>query len=116
MDYWEEAFCFACEEAGIPLPSKEQRKLAADSLEHSHDMYGMAMGHDCIPNPLNTEVKELQEKIKSMEKEHRKTLQYAENYIAERINCGKGTVHVHNDGEITHSNGRTTTIQSSQHG
>ncbi|AFU88519.1 hypothetical protein CcrSwift_gp201 [Caulobacter phage CcrSwift] len=40
---------------GIPL---EKRRSIAEGIEGSFENYGMAHGHDVIPNPLRTEMDE----------------------------------------------------------
>ena len=64
MDYWEEAFCCALEEAGIPLPEKERLALAVAVLKGAHENYGMTHGHDAIPNPLYAENDRLEKELK----------------------------------------------------
>lgn len=54
MDYWKEAVSCALDEAGITA-SDEQIEQIAGAMESSHENYGMAFGHDCIPNPLQLE-------------------------------------------------------------
>lgn len=50
-DYWQEVLSNSAEENGISL-SEEQVVAIARDIELAHDQYGMAFGHDCIPNPL----------------------------------------------------------------
>jgi hypothetical protein len=59
MDYWKEAFIAALEEADMPVPPEDKLKLAAQVLEGAHENYGMAYGHDCIPNPQTGEIEKL---------------------------------------------------------
>ena len=54
----------ALEEAGIPFPSDESLKLGADVLAGAHECYGMAHGHEHIPNPFETENKALEKALK----------------------------------------------------
>ena len=58
MNYWQECIAEALESAGI-VASNQQRDLVAEFVESAHDNYGMAHGHDCIPNPLAEENKRL---------------------------------------------------------
>jgi hypothetical protein len=71
MDYWREAFCAALDEAGMVYPAEQQLLLAVKVLEGAHENYGMAFGHDCIPNPIEEENKRL---IKALEKERNKSV------------------------------------------
>lgn len=67
MNYWEEAFIAALEEADVAIPSNDKLKLAVDVISSAHENYGMAYGHDCIPNPENTEIAGLKRQIKVLE-------------------------------------------------
>jgi hypothetical protein len=69
MEYWEECISEAFDDAGITA-SEAQIETVASWVEGSHDNYGMAHGHDCIPNPENAEIKELQQEIKRLRNEH----------------------------------------------
>lgn len=64
MNYWEEAFCAALEEANIQLPSQELIERASKVIEGAHENYGMAHGYDCIPNPLIIENEKLTKELK----------------------------------------------------
>lgn len=68
MDYWNECTSEAFDEAGITA-TKEQIDIVADCTEGAHDNYGMAHGHDCIPNPLKAENDDLK---RSLRKEQEK--------------------------------------------
>ena len=61
INYWSEALYSAMEDAGIKdfAPTKEQMEKIVKSLQISRDCESMAFGHDCIPNPLSTEIREL---------------------------------------------------------
>ena len=68
MDYWKECISEAFEDAKITATT-EQIDLVASWVEGAHDNYGMAHGHDCIPNPLR---QELDETKTALDKERRK--------------------------------------------
>lgn len=70
MSYWEECINEAFEDAGIKA-SKEQIDTVISWVEGAHENYGMAHGHDCIPNPLKEEIKVLENKL---QKERDKTV------------------------------------------
>lgn len=73
MDYWKECIEIAFEDAGITA-TKEQIELVAGAVEGGHENYGMAFGHDCIPNPLLHENKQLEKQLeKERNAEHCKT-------------------------------------------
>lgn len=54
MNYWQECIEIAFEEAGI-LATKEQISSVVWAVEGAHENFGMAHGHECIPNPLQNE-------------------------------------------------------------
>ena len=58
MDYWRECISEAFEDAGIAA-SEAQIETVVSWVEGDHENYGMAHGHDCIPNPLSTEIDNL---------------------------------------------------------
>lgn len=49
-DYWHECIAEAFDDAKITA-TEEQIVNVAGWAESAHDNYGMAHGHDCIPNP-----------------------------------------------------------------
>lgn len=71
MDYWKECIAEALEDAGI-IATDEQIDTITSWVDGAHENYGLATGQECIPNPLESEVeqlnrqheKELQEKDK----------------------------------------------------
>jgi len=63
MDYWQECIGEAFDDAGI-MATKEQIENVAGWVESGHENYGMAFGHDCIPNPVDLENKELKKELK----------------------------------------------------
>ena len=63
MDYWKECISEAFEDAGITA-TDQQIEIVAEWVEGAHENYGMAMGHDCIPNPLTEENRQLQAEVK----------------------------------------------------
>jgi hypothetical protein len=65
MNYWKEALCSALEEAGTDIPPDDKLEIAAEVIEGAFDNYGMAHGHDCIPNPLKSEVERLSKDLKN---------------------------------------------------
>lgn len=65
LDYWRDAVAAALDDAGITLTNDITLTAIARSIEVSHDNYGMAHGHDCIPNPLSIEVRRLEDARKS---------------------------------------------------
>lgn len=70
MEYWKECVSKAFDDAGITA-TEEQIQDVATCVEGAFENYGMAHGHDCIPNPLATENSLLK---KELEDEKRKIL------------------------------------------
>ena len=62
MNYWNECISEAFCEVGISA-TDEQIDEVADIVAGAHENYGMAHGHDCIPNPLETENKRLKAEL-----------------------------------------------------
>ena len=61
-DYWYECIACSLEEAGVTA-TPEQVRMIADDVKVSHENYGMAHGHDCIPNPLRLENERLKREV-----------------------------------------------------
>ncbi len=66
MDYWKECVTEALEDAKLTA-TDEQISTITSWVEGAHDNYGMAHGHDCIPNPLTAEIESLRSKLKAEE-------------------------------------------------
>lgn len=58
MSYWKECIQQSFEDAGI-VATREQIESVADSVQVSHENYGMSHGYDSIPNPLASQNREL---------------------------------------------------------
>ena len=61
--YWSECISEALEEAGI-VATVEQKNAVAEFVEGAHENYGMAHGHDAIPNPLKADNDRLAKELK----------------------------------------------------
>lgn len=68
MDYWTECVEEALHDAGV-VATPEQIEMIAGAVEGGHENYGMAHGHDAIPNPRADECDRLRNEL---EKERRK--------------------------------------------
>ncbi len=64
MEYWKECISEAFDEAKI-VATPEQIAEVAECVEGAHDNYGMAYGHDAIPNPLAQENERLAADLKT---------------------------------------------------
>jgi len=62
-DYWEECISYALDEVGIVATPKQIKSIARD-VEVSHENFGMAFGHDAIPDPRKLEVEKLKKELK----------------------------------------------------
>lgn len=69
----------------IALPSGESPNDPSSAMG-AHDNYGMAMGHECIPNPLATELAETRRKKESAVKESEAQEDALAKNIASRYN------------------------------
>lgn len=63
MDYWEECVIEALDEAGLSATDLQISGIV-EFVKGAHETYGMAFGHDCIPDPLLIENEQLKIAIK----------------------------------------------------
>jgi len=75
MDYWTECIEIAFEESGIAA-TKEQIENVAGCVEGAHENYGMAHGHDAIPNPVESRAQEELRELKA-EQERQRQWEYS---------------------------------------
>lgn len=67
--YWEESVGQALCDIGLwESSTEEQRKELAEAMQGSAENFGMYSGHDCIPNPQDTEIDTLKSRIREMER------------------------------------------------
>jgi hypothetical protein len=64
MDYWKECIESALEDAGLPYTPTQLESVAND-VRIAHEQYGMAYGHDAIPNPVKLENEKLKKELDS---------------------------------------------------
>jgi len=83
MDYWKECISEAFEDAGITV-TEEQIGIVTSWVEGAHENYGLASGYDTIPNPENTEIKELKRLLKE-ERERIRDLTYSNDRLRWKI-------------------------------
>lgn len=67
FEYWDECISVALEEAGLDA-TREQIELIAGQVQGAHENYGMAFGHDCIPDPSALEIKRLKKELSREQK------------------------------------------------
>lgn len=97
MDYWTECIEVAFDEAGINA-TDEQIQCVAGAVEGGAENYGMAFGHDAIPNPRDVDVDSRDKRIKELEGERdQMELNFKKN-VAMRNNCDVSDVSIEEDG------------------
>ena len=101
MDYWTECIVIAADECGLAL-TEEQLECLSGSVEGWHENYGMSFGHDCIPNPMSSEVEELKAEIRKLEESHKRQLYGIKKGVAQRRNVDPHDVHIEDDGHVTY--------------
>jgi len=62
--YWEDCVSEAFEDANIAA-TQGQIDTVVSWVAGCHENYGMAHGHDCIPNPLQAENEKLSRELKA---------------------------------------------------
>jgi len=95
MDYWLECIKEAFEDAGI-IATEEQIRNVTGWVEGAYENYGMASGHDCIPNPMISEIEKLKMKHKEEIKDFEKTIHTYRNSVSTRRNVPIEDVHIDN--------------------
>ena len=83
MDYWQECIELSFEEHGIDATDEQIQNVAGD-VEVSHENYGMAHGHDAIPNPRDADIDLLKRRIKQLENERDKISMDFKSNVARR--------------------------------
>jgi hypothetical protein len=101
MDYWEECITEAFDDAGIEA-TKEQIDTVTSWVDGAHENYGMAFGHDCIPNPMESEVEKLKAHIKMIENAHDNMIFGIKKGVAKRRNVSPQDVHIDDSGHVTY--------------
>ncbi len=101
MEYWQVCIEEAFSECEI-MATEEQIKAVVEWVDGAHENYGTATGSEHIPNPANSEIKELQRKIKSLEQQHEKQINGVLNGVAKRRNTDVSNVDIDTDGLITY--------------
>jgi hypothetical protein len=105
LSYWLESLGYALEEAGAyDALTPDQRKRVAESLVVSAENEGMAMGRDCIPNPLNSEIERLKaahradiERFEERERIFCRDIARSQKVEARRIGINNGSVVIYKD-------------------
>jgi hypothetical protein len=69
VEYWKECISIAADECGLAL-APEQLHFLAEAVESGHENYGMAFGHDCIPDPVESEAHRELQKLRAENERH----------------------------------------------
>jgi type IV secretory pathway VirB4 component len=101
MNYWEECVSRAFDEAGI-IANDEQLGIVVSAVEGGHENYGMAFGHDCIPNPRDTDIRELKKSIEQLKDDHERVLRGVRKGVAERRKVDLTDVNIDDEGLVTY--------------
>jgi hypothetical protein len=101
MSYWEDCILDAFEDAGITA-TKEQIDTVKGWVEGCHENYGMAHGHDCIPNPMISEVEKLNRELKKQQEGHQSQLNGVIKGVASRRNVDQSSVSIDDAGHVTY--------------
>lgn len=100
MDYWHECIAEAFDDAGITATDK-QIATVAGWVEGAHENYGMAHGHDAIPNPLESEIRKRDDMIARVEKERDQIAMDFKRNVAMRRNCDVSDVVLEGGGHVS---------------
>ena len=101
MKYWKECVSEAFDAVGI-VATDEQINTVASCVEGAHDNYSLAMGHECIPNPLLPDIENLKKKIKKQEDQYERQLLGIKQGVALRRNVTVADVSIDDDGLVTY--------------
>jgi len=100
-EYWREAAMCALEPyLNLDRISPIEWDYIAASLALSAECQSMAFGHDCIPNPLDAEVRELKTKLKANECAHEEREREWSKATAEALRVRSGRRVFLRDGEL----------------
>ncbi len=99
-DYWTECIEASFEEAGIKA-TKEQIELVAGDVEVSSENYGMAHGHDAIPNPRDADVDRVTKRLEQMKQELDQAVFCYKKNVASRHRCNVEDVSIDEHGIAT---------------
>lgn len=101
MDYWKECILDAFEDAGITA-TEDQIETVVGWVDGAHDNYGMAHGHDCIPNPMISEIENLRRELEKQEQNHQRQLNGVRKGVASRRGVDQNSVSIDDDGHVTY--------------
>ena len=110
VNYWEECIANAAEEVSLGL-TDEQLKYLAESVNVSHENYGMAFYSPPQSDRMSAVEHEYKEKYKRLEIQFTKYRDNAETAIKRALNQHSGAnVSIGEHGEVTRYGGRTERI------
>jgi len=89
MGYWLECISEAFDDAKITA-TKDQIKIVSEVVQGGSENYGLYKSADCIPNPLEAEIKELKAQHKEdMQEAHEREIELERDLreIVSGYNC-----------------------------
>lgn len=101
-DYWKECIEESFEDAGISA-TKEQIDIIVNWAESAHENYGMAHGHEYIPNPMAAEVENIKRDMANLQRNHQIQLDGVRNGVANRRNVDITDVNIDDRGNVTYN-------------
>lgn len=115
-DYWEEAVSIAFDEADAwavyESLTKEQRDFIGQSLQGSHENYGMAHYSPPASDRINQIERDAEAKIKALQREFDAYRDNAETAVKRALRQhSDASVSIGDHGEVIRYDGRTTVIQ-----
>lgn len=108
-DYYLEAIHCGAEEAGLNL-TDEQAKSILDAVTGAMENESLAFGRDCIPNPLETEIRQLKAAQQRELADQEKRVDAAAAVLGRKLNLDPKHISVGSDGRVWYSDGRTSEI------
>lgn len=100
MNYWHECITTAFEELQLNA-TQEQIDYIVNCVEGAHENYSLAMGHECIPNPLGAEVARLKKAAIEAKVETEKAFSDFRKNVARRHNVDATSVVLEGGGRAT---------------
>lgn len=88
MNYWKECISIAADEIDLEM-TDAQLKYLADAVEGGAENYSQAMGHDCIPNPVESRA---QEELREMKRKAQQQEEWVSKTKPCRLCCTTGAV------------------------
>lgn len=108
-DYYLEAIHCGAEAAGLDL-TDEQAKSISESVMGAMENESLAFGRDCIPNPLESEIKQIKAAHQRDLAAQEKRIDAAKEVLGRKLKLDPKHLSVGSDGRVWHSDGRTSEV------